>query len=34
MYSDKTVRDLVKNPNQLRDVIIQAIGMHIQDMST
>ena len=34
MNSDKTVRDLVKNPKQLRDVIIQAIGMHIQDMST
>lgn len=33
MHSDKTVRDLVKNPKQLRDVIIQAIGMHIQDMS-
>ena len=32
-YSDKTVKSLVKNKKQMRDVIIQAIGMHIQDMS-
>jgi len=32
-YSDKTVKSLVKNKKQMRDVIIQAIGMHIQDAS-
>ena len=32
-YSDKEVKKLVKNKKQMRDVVIQAIGMHIQDTS-
>jgi len=32
-FTNKAVRSLAKNPAQIRDVIIQAIGMHLQDVN-
>jgi len=32
-FTNTVVRSLAKNPAQMRDVIVQAIGMHIQDVN-
>ena len=32
-YSDDMVKKLVRDKSLLRDVLIQAIGMHLQDVS-